>query len=396
MTWHVAVVAPEFPPEIGGMQTYALEFARELAARGVRVTVLTRRGSPRIELIPGVEVRPVLVERAERDLAHFREVSADAWHVMNAAYAWVAIHFRPTVVSVHGNDFLRPYIPVGRPDLSRLPGLWKMEALKSRIEHGIEVWRTPRLMRRGFLRSAQILANSCYTERVFLELFPECKGRARAAMVGVGARYLDAPSEEFVSNEVPQIITVARLADGRKNVDLVLRALAVLRVKFAFHYTVVGDGVLRSELESLVVSLGLQGRVTFTGFVDAEALRVLLMRSDLFVLTAAVNPASHEGFGIAYLEANACGTPTLAARLAGAAEAVDEGVSGYFTEGLEVEQVAAALRRFLSGDLRFDPQACRAFARRFTWARVVDEALPWYGTTQGSALRPAHAAATGG
>lgn len=373
---HVAIVAPEFPPEIGGMQTYALEFAQELLRRGHRVTVLTRMRPTPPPVLPGLKVRQVLAGRAGPDLAAMRHVGAEAWHVMNAAYAWVALHFAPTVVSIHGNDFLCPYILVGEPDLGFVPGLWRLPGLRRTLERRLGAGRTPRLMRSGLGRAVRILANSRYTERVFLERFPECSGRTSAAMVGVSGSYLE-PATRPV-NAVPELLTVCRLSERRKNVDLVLRALALLKNRREFRYTIVGDGELRPELESLTVELGLGERVRFAGFLDAAGLRAQLLRSDLFVLTASINPASHEGFGIVYLEANACGTPTLAARLAGAAEAVADGVSGTFVDVLEVGQVAAALDRVLSGEQRFESEACRAFARGFGWDRVVDAALPWY------------------
>lgn len=375
---HIAVVAPEFPPEIGGIQTYALEFAKELLARGHRLTVFTRRRHEAQAELAGVDLRGVLVGRAGPDLKQFRAIRADAWQVMNAAYAWVAIHRQPTVVSVHGNDFLQPYIPVGEPDFSRVPVLWRAGRLRRVAERQIGAFRTPRMVRAGLRCATQILANSRYTEQVFLQQFPECAGRTRPAMVGVSAAYLQ-PHGAHSRGPVARLITVCRLAERRKNVDLVLRALALLKNHFEFHYTVVGDGELRPELEALSTQLGLRERVSFVGFLPGDQLRAALETSDLFVLTAAINPTSHEGFGIAYLEANARGIPALAARLAGAAEAVDDGVSGYFAAGLGVEQVAAALERFLSGELRFDGEACRTFARGFAWAKVVDQAVPWYG-----------------
>jgi glycosyltransferase involved in cell wall biosynthesis len=392
---HLALVSPEFPPEIGGIQTYAFEFSKELVARGHRVTVFTRRRTGLQAQLAGMEVRSVLVGRAAADLVQFRALRADAWHVMNAAYAWVALHEAPTVVSVHGNDFLHPYIPVGEPDFGAVPGLWRVDRLRRATEQRLGAWRTPRLVRAGLGRAAQILANSCYTEQVFLAQFPECAGRTQPAMVGVSADYLR-PLAPRSTGAVSQLVTVCRLSEPRKNVDLVLRALALLKDRFSFHYTVIGDGELRPDLEALARQLGLQERVTFAGFLPGDALRGRLVQSDLFVLTASVNPASHEGFGIAYLEANACGTPTLAVRLAGAAEAVQDGVSGYFTEGLGVEQVAAALQQFLTGRMAFDPQACRAFARGFTWARVVDCAMPWYGTVTGARVPVARAPQAGG
>ena len=392
---HIALIAPEFPPEIGGIQTYALEFAKELVARGHRLTVFTRRRAGPQAQVAGMDVRGVLVGRAEADLAEFRALRADAWQVMNAAYAWVALHNAPTVVSIHGNDFLNPYIPVGEPDFSAVPGLWRVDQLRRAVEQRVGAWRTPRLVRAGLQRAAQILANSRYTEQVFLAQYPECAGRTRAAMVGVGADYLR-PGAPRLPGAVPQLITVCRLSERRKNVDLVLRALALLKDRFAFHYTVIGDGELRPELEALTQQLGLQERVTFDGFLPGDALRDRLAQSDLFVLTAAINAASHEGFGIAYLEANACGIPTLAARLAGAAEAVQDGVSGFFTEGLGIDPVATALQRFLIGQVVFDPQACRGFACGFTWAQVVDHALPWYGEAAEALVPSASTLQTGG
>jgi glycosyltransferase involved in cell wall biosynthesis len=378
---HIAIVAPEFPPEIGGIQTYAAEFAKELVGRGHRVTVFTRRRAEAQSNLPDMDIRGVLTGRAVADLPHFRGIQADAWHVMNAAYAWLALHFKPTVVSIHGNDFLRPYIPAGEPELSAVPGLWRAPGLRLAIEQHVGAWRTPRLVRAGLGRASRILANSRYTEQVFLAQFPECAGRTQAAMVGVGADFLREGEKKSV-HPIPQLITVCRLSERRKNVDLVLRALALLKDRYEFRYLVVGDGEIRAELEALTDELGLAGRVEFAGFLSAEVLRDRLAQSDLFVLVASINQHSHEGFGIAYLEANACGTPALAANLAGAAEAVQAGASGFFADGLGVESVAAALQRFLSGELRFDPAACRAFARRFTWQQVVDQAMPWYGQPQ--------------
>lgn len=378
---HIAVVAPEFPPEIGGMQTYALEFAEELLRRGHRLTIFTRRRQQAQARLPGAEVRGVLTGRAGADWAQMRDLQADAWHVMNAAYAWVALRRQPTVVSIHGNDFLRPYIPVGEPDLSWLPGAWRINSLRLAVQQRIGAWRTPRLVRAGLQRATRILSNSRYTQQVFLERFPECAPHTATALVGVGARYLDLPPRAAApAGAVPHLVTICRLSERRKNVDRVLRALARLAPTHDFRYTIVGDGEARPELEALAQSLGLAGRVHFTGFLSQPAMQQVLAGSDLFVLVASINPGSHEGFGIVYLEANAWGVPTLAARLAGAAEAVEEGVSGHFTDGVEETDIAAALARFLTGQWRIAPAACQAFARRFSWNQVVDQALPWYGT----------------
>ena len=87
---------------------------------------------------------------------------------------------------------------------------------------------------------------------------------------------------------------------------------------------------------------------------------------------------SHEGFGIVYLEAAASGVPSLAARLAGAVEAIDEGRSGFFVEQPDVTSISNAITRFLSGEVNMDAEECRNFARNFSWVRVADIAEKTY------------------
>ena len=103
-----------------------------------------------------------------------------------------------------------------------------------------------------------------------------------------------------------------------------------------------------------------------------------LAAADLFVLTSSTGRKSYEGFGICYLEANAAGTPVLAARTGGAIDAVEENVSGYFVDEPGPGQIAEALSGFLSGKRRFTAEHCREFAASFRWSRVVDRALPAY------------------
>jgi phosphatidyl-myo-inositol dimannoside synthase len=374
----VAIVSPEFPPDIGGIETYAWEFTRELVSRGHQVTVFTSRHSQGEVDIPGVEVRPVLRCRRRLDSLAMARHQADVWHVMNAAYAWLALEGKHTVVSVHGNDFLRPYLSVAMPDLRLLPGGWRLAGVEPGWLRALGAWRTFRLMQRALPRAHHVMANSRYTEQSLLEQNPACAGRTSVAWVGVGPHFFDV-ARRPASDGVKRLITVCRLSEPRKNVDKVLQALAQLKPTYAFVYTVVGDGHDRRRLEALARDLGLAERVRFAGFVDRKALTDLYAEADLLLMASSIIPGSHEGFGIAYIEAAACGVPSLAARLAGAVEAVSDGASGVFVDEPDVASIVAKLKQFLDGSLKFDADRCRAFARQFTYARVVDHALQRYG-----------------
>ncbi len=368
----VGIVSPEFPPEKGGIQTYAFEFTRELARRGHDVTVFTTP-HPGGELASApFRIAPVLKLRRRFDRQILR-ADIDLWHAMNASYSWLALGHPRVFVTVHGNDFLAPYHPVARLDFRQRFGL----PFGSNADHWLGGWLTWLLVKRSLPRAAHIFANSRYTERRLIQTHPGCAGKTSAAMVGVSEDCFAGPSPSRRGGPA-RLITVCRLAEPHKNVDLVLRALAKIRDAHAFHYTIVGDGYLRASYEKLVDDLGLADRVTFTGFLDRPQLNARLLDSDLFILTTSSTPVAYEGFGLVYLEANACGCPSLAARIGGSVEAVDEGISGFFVNEPTVAGIGGALAKCLSGNVRFDADACIAFARKFSWAKVADHCLAYY------------------
>jgi glycosyltransferase involved in cell wall biosynthesis len=175
------------------------------------------------------------------------------------------------------------------------------------------------------------------------------------------------------------LLTACRLSEPRKNVDLVIRALARLKSEFGFTYTIVGEGHLKERLLHLCAELNISDRVRFVCEVSRSALRSYYQAADLFVMVSGQSKTSFEGFGIVYLEANACGAPTMAVRAAGAREAVAEGQSGFFVDEPTVDAIESGLRSFLSGSRVFRAEDCRRFASEFTWDRVIDRFEAAYG-----------------
>ncbi len=371
----VALVAPEFPPAIGGMETYGFETARELYRRGIEVTVFTKSG----QAVSGPVDFGVAVPRIEGRLAADRKWvrahadSFDLWHVLNSAYSWIAMEVAaPVVVTVYGNDLLNPN-PVAGFDLRerfQLP-------FGSRLDLWLARRRTPRLVRRALPAVAHVIAISRFTEDLLLGLYPGCRGRTSVGYAGVGPDFFGQSRERLVGAPC-RLLTVARLSEPRKNVALVLRALARLKDDFDFSYRVAGDGAGRQALQVLATDLGLENRVELLGFVPAADLPALYASSDLFVLPSAAGPKSVEGLGIVYLEANAAGTPVLATRQGGAGEALEPGVTGFLVDEPTLESVTRALEQYLSGEVSFSPEDCRDFAARFSWQHVVDHTVAVY------------------
>lgn len=169
--------------------------------------------------------------------------------------------------------------------------------------------------------------------------------------------------------ERPTLLFLGRLKKY-KRVDLVLRAVARLSGEgLDVRLWVGGTGDEAEALEALARRLGLGDRVTFAGFVSEERKLALLRSAWVHVLTS-----SKEGWGIANLEAAACGTPTVASDAPGLRESVLHGETGLLVPHGDVEELASALRTLVEdADLRSRmSEAARTFATRFSWDASAD------------------------
>lgn len=147
-----------------------------------------------------------------------------------------------------------------------------------------------------------------------------------------------------------------------KNVGLVVEALARLGPSFGdVHLALVGrsDVGAGAELDALVTRLGLQPRVHRLGYVTRDSLATLMSGAACFAY-----PSRYEGFGLAPLEAMACGAPVIASRVASLPEVVGEG--GRLVEP-GVESWASALQATLAQDRASASRAAVTQAARFDW-----------------------------
>ena len=99
-----------------------------------------------------------------------------------------------------------------------------------------------------------------------------------------------------------------------------------------------------NRFEQLSASMGLQNKITFTGYISDEDKWQLLQASDLYVMPSRVRPEDqHEGFGIAFLEAAACGIPSVGTNAGGIPDAVLDGETGMLVEPDSPEALAQTL-----------------------------------------------------
>jgi glycosyltransferase involved in cell wall biosynthesis len=144
-------------------------------------------------------------------------------------------------------------------------------------------------------------------------------------------------------------VTVSRLVPYKK-VDLIVRAFAGMPDK---KLVVIGDGPDRDKVRAAAGP-----NTTFLGHAGAEVVAGHLRRAKAFVF------AAEEDFGIAPLEAQACGTPVIAYGRGGALETIQEGVSGIFFREQTEASLAEAVNNFEK--VFFSPSDCRANSLRFS------------------------------
>ena len=166
----------------------------------------------------------------------------------------------------------------------------------------------------------------------------------------------------------PTVVYLGRLK-RYKRVDLVLQAIARLRRRGTnIRMIVAGKGDARTHLEETARRLGIGDSVHFAGFVPDEEKHELLSRSWAHALTS-----PKEGWGIASIEASACGTPTVASDSPGLRETVRHGETGFLVPHGDAEALSAALARALEPATRDRMgRAARDMAQQYSWEGVTD------------------------
>ena len=186
------------------------------------------------------------------------------------------------------------------------------------------------------------------------------------------SRDLATPRESLVPAEHKLLVHVSNFREVKRVKD-VIRIFARLRKAMPATLMMVGDGPDRNDAEQEARDLHVSDDVHFLGRLAHVA--PLLAASDLFVL-----PSQTESFGLAALEAMACGTPVMAARVGGIPELITDGVEGLLEPVGSVEAMARRATDLLKDGVRHERMraAAVARARQFSTDVVVPQYEAYY------------------
>jgi len=367
------MVSQDFPPAVGGVQSYSLELAKRLAKRAEQLRCVAPRieGCASFDCTSPIETTRVLGNSDALAITGLfavpsiaRELRPDvAFHAQwqtSAASLWSRARSgfpRRIVVATHGRELrLDP--------LRRVPGGHKAFSA----------------MRGAILRSVDaVLSVSRYTAGLVREVGVDPR-RIHVVCNGVDAhRFHPVDPSAFVRrhglSSRRRILTIGRLV-RRKGIDTVIEALP--RIIDAFgdvSYVVAGDGPDGARLKDLALRLGVGAYVRFIGRVPQEDLCACYSSADVFVTVARDEPPSVEGFGLVFLEAGACGVPVVGSRSGGIEDAIVEGVTGHLVQPSDPDAVARVVLSLLRDPKRARQMGDAARQRALTeasWDRAAE------------------------
>ncbi|HEX3816139.1 MAG TPA: D-inositol-3-phosphate glycosyltransferase [Mycobacteriales bacterium] len=379
--------------DAGGLNVYVVETARGLAARGIEVEIFTRAGAsdlpPVVEMEPGVLVRHVAA--GPFGSLSTRELPPQLCAFSAGLLAAWAGHEPDWFDVIHSHYWLSGYVGRGARDRWGVPLVHSAHTLAKvkNLHRGPGEAAEPAVRILGEERivadADRLIAPTQREADELIQLYDADPADVAVVPPGVNLKAFSPGDQAAARAELGLpadgvlLVFVGRI-QPHKAPDLLIRAAALLpelagRLTVAIVGGASGHGYADGTLPALVRELGLTDAVRFVPPVSRTALAAVYRAADVMVM-----PSRSESFGLAALEAQACGTPVVATPVGGLPQAVDDEVSGLLTEGHEPAQIAAAIRRIVT-----DPElAARlgrggiAHAREHSWDRTVDGLLEAY------------------
>lgn len=379
----------------GGMNVYVRAAAEQLARRGIDVDVFTRRRAPEVaeieELAPGAQVvhvtagprAPIPKEELAPYVPEFlegvlRRCGAVGGYDLVHTHYWLSGLIGTRAGDAWGVPLVSSFHTLGKVKNYSLARGERPEMRERLAGEGAVVARADRIMAGTPTEAAQLVG-----------LYGADPERVRLVPPGVDhavffPRSRPAAASQLHMADVRLLLFVGRL-QPHKGPDIAVQALAEALARDPegtadVVLAIVGGpsgtgGAEIARLMDLAGALGVEERVML--FPPQPQVRLADFYSAAEVV---LMPSRSESFGLVALEAQACGTPVIAAAVGGLRYVVDDGVTGYLVEGHDPADHAERILQVLrdrAGARRLG-EAGVAHSQRFSWDATAEEILAVY------------------
>ncbi|WP_430780673.1 D-inositol-3-phosphate glycosyltransferase [Actinoplanes sp. G11-F43] len=378
--------------DAGGMNVYIVEIAKRLAERDVEVEIFTRATAsglpPVVEMAPGVHVRHVTAGPFE-GLAK-EELPAQLCAFTNGVLRAEAAHPPGYYDLIHSHYWLSGQIGWLARERWGVPHVHTAHTLAKVKNRFIAAGDRPEPKARVIgeeqvvAASDRLVANTDFEARDLIGHYGADPALVSVVPPGVDLRRFRPGAVDRARFGLPEhgrIIAFVGRIQPLKAPDVLVAALAEMRAAGAEATLVIcggpsGSGLDRpSSLIELAATLGVTDSVVFLPPQTGDDLAALYRAADLVAV-----PSHNESFGLVALEAQACGTPVVAAAVGGLVTAVRDGVSGVLVDGHDPRDWAKVLDRLLDspGRRRRLAAGAVAHASQFSWDRTAETLLRVY------------------
>ncbi|MCD6418950.1 glycosyltransferase family 4 protein [bacterium] len=368
----IKIITQDFFPIEGGITTWVHHLALELQRLGASVEVITRYWHGRTyddSIFPYEVVRlndgrwksrkyqriyNYISSVAERD-EKFSAICAN-WKMAVPMWWYNSLRTKkekiPYIIMVHGLDAFE----------SRMFNRWMMRRVLNGADFVVSgAKNVAQIIRREHRYSPEIPIIHCGVD---VNIF----------------KPMSIEAEFFEKYKIPRdrkiVLSLGRLVP-RKGFDNVIRALPIIEKQVSnFMHIIAGRGKYEKYLKNLAEEIGVSDRVKFVGFVPDEDVPKFFNIADVFAMPSREIGTDIEGFGITYLEANACGKPVVAGNSGGVPDAVEDGVNGLLVPPEDVKKIADAITKFLVDENFARKIGKKGFERvhsNFLWSMTAEK-----------------------
>ena len=382
LVMNIAIITGHFPPSKGGgIAEWALGIARELPKLGHTTSVY-------------------VTHRKDRDLDIHKEEQFECrpmygrnWHEFHRFYAgyymWKILKENPETIFI-----------VTTWGMAKAFNYLKKRYPKSKmivVAHGLEITRLKSLrelktMTKVVSSSDLVLSVSKFTrdeiinrlDRIdtnHVKFLPNGVDTNRFFPSGVDDAFLHKYSIP-VGSDI--ILTLARIIK-RKAHDDVIKAMPDILTEFPkAHYVIAGPHRKKDPylhyLKQLAKELSVENHVTFIDFIPEEDLKKIYSVSKVYVMASRTlhETGDSEGFGITFLEANACGCPVIGSYEGGIPDAVENEINGLLVPSDSPNDISKSIKKLFSNEDYRKNIAKMGMARvseKFTWEKLTIQML---------------------
>ena len=379
---NIAIITGHFPPSKGGgIAEWALGIARELPKLGHTTSVY-------------------VTHRKDRDLAIHKEEQFECrpmygrnWHEFHRFYAgyymWKILKENPDTIFI-----------VTTWGMAKAFNYLKKRYPKSKmivVAHGLEITRLKSLrelktMTKVVSSSDLVLSVSKFTrDEIINRLDRIDTNHVKFLPNGVDTNRFfpskvdDAFLQKYsipVGSDI--ILTLARIIK-RKAHDDVIKAMPDILTEFPkAHYVIAGPHRKKDSylhyLKQLTKELSVENHVTFIDFIPEEDLKKIYSASKVYVMASRTlhETGDSEGFGITFLEANACGCPVIGSYEGGIPDAVENEINGLLVPSDSPNDISKSIKKLFSNEDYRKNIAKMGMARvseKFTWEKLTIQML---------------------